>query len=101
MLLREKVLEVALQLHLTQENAQNTGILRIDLRFREAESWRLAREGARIFSHPYFAPAAWRRVCVDVNIRKAGKVYEILFKKAFRDHFYIADYGYDPHVPFA
>ena len=26
-LLREEVLEVALQLHLTQENAQNTGIL--------------------------------------------------------------------------
>ncbi len=28
-------------LSLTQENAQSTGILRIDLRFRRAESWRL------------------------------------------------------------
>ena len=35
-LLREEVLS------LTQENAQSTGILRIDLRFRSAESWRLA-----------------------------------------------------------
>ena len=34
-LLREEVLS------LTQENAQSTGILRIDLRFRRAESWRL------------------------------------------------------------
>ena len=33
-LLREEVLS------LTQENAQSTGILRIDLRFRSAESWR-------------------------------------------------------------
>lgn len=28
-------------LSLTQENPQNTGILRIDLRFRRAELWRL------------------------------------------------------------
>ena len=35
-LLREEVLS------LTQENAQSTGILRIDLRFRRAESWELA-----------------------------------------------------------
>ncbi len=28
-------------LSLTQENAQSTGILRIDLRFCRAESWRL------------------------------------------------------------
>jgi hypothetical protein len=35
-LLREEVLS------LTQENAQSTDILHIDLRFRSAESWRLA-----------------------------------------------------------